>query len=200
MKARFISTFSAIALMALMMAAPSHAASANEASDFVRQIVDDTITLIKSEQMDAAEKEKKLVDVFLDNVDTEWMSRFVLGRYWKDTDANQRKEYYGLYQKFLVMSYVPRFREYTDQNIEVRNTRSEGRNEYLVETRIISSTSAQPIRVNYKIRFENGRYKVFDIIAEGVSLIGVQRSDFGAIVSRQGIDGLINALARKTES
>ncbi len=191
-----------LALVLLLSLAPlsSHAASASGAGDFVRGIVDKTITLIKSENLSASDKEQQLTQVFLDNVDTTWMARFVMGRYWKDTDTTQRNHYHQLYQKFLVMSYVPRFQEYTDQNIELRNTRSEGKNEFLVETRIISSTTAQPIRVNYKIRHQDGAYKVFDIIAEGVSLIGVQRSDFGSIINRSGVDGLISALERKTDS
>ncbi len=191
--------FLAILTIALFLPLTSHAASAGGAGDFVRNIVGSTMSLIKSD-LDADEKEQKLTKVFLDNVDTKWMARFALGRYWRSTDSTQRNHYHQLYKKFLVMSYVPRFREYTDQNIELRNTRSEGRNEFLVETKIISSTTAQPIRVNYKVRYQNDSYKVFDVIAEGVSLIGVQRSDFGSIVGRNGVEGLISALERKTSS
>lgn len=192
--------FSLIVSLFLLMSLSSVSAHASEkeAGDFVRNIVNDTIALITSEKLSSADKEKQLTDIFLENVDTEWMARFTLGRYWRQTDTAQRNRYHELYQKFLVLSYVPRFQEYTNQKIDLREVRSEGRGEFLVETRIISPQTAQPIRVNYKIRKSNGKFKVFDIIAEGVSLIGVQRSDFGSIVGRQGIDGLIDALERKT--
>ena len=112
-----------ILLVIVALPFSSHAASAGEAGEFVQAIVDNTISLIKSD-MDATEKEQKLTQVFLDSVDTKWMARFVLGRHWRSTDSAQRTQYHELYQKFLVMSYVPRFREYTDQNIELRSTRS----------------------------------------------------------------------------
>ena len=197
-------TFLFLSLLTLFLTASlpfsSQASDEKAAEQFVRTIVDDTISLISSSTLDASEKEKKLTTLFLDNIDTEWMARFTLGRYWRDTDTTQRNRYHELYQKFLVMSYVPRFREYTNQRIDVRGVRDEGRDEFLVETSIISAHTAQPIRVNYKIRKNNKGFKVFDIIAEGVSLIGVQRSDFGSIVGRRGIDGLIDALERKTNS
>jgi phospholipid transport system substrate-binding protein len=189
-----------ITLLTLFPAVAFSQSSAKGAGDFVNTIVTQTMQIIKEEATPLEEKEDQLTQLFLKKVDTTWMSRFVLGHHWRNTEAQKRDQYQELYKKFLIMSYVPRFREYTDQRIELRNTRSDGSQEYLVETRILSSDTAQPIRVDYKIRFSKGEYKIFDVIAEGVSLIGVQRSDFSSIIARNGVDGLIKALEQKTNS
>lgn len=177
----------------------SHA-SADGAKQFVHDIVGLTISIIKSNKLSQNQKEDKLSTLFSEKVDIDWIGRFVLGRYWRDANASQRSRYQKFYKQFLLMSYVPRFRDYTDEQVDLRNARLEGNNEYVVETQIVSKTTAQPIRVDYRLRYEKGTYKIFDIIAEGVSLIGVQRSEFGSIVAREGLDYLIDALKRKANS
>ena len=73
----------------------------------------------------------------------------------------------------------------------------EYQNEYLVKTEIKSENN-KSFRIDYKIRKESdGSYKIFDIIAEGISMITTQRSEFGSILSRNNISFLIEKLEAK---
>jgi phospholipid transport system substrate-binding protein len=174
-----------------------HNANANVdgAQKFVQNISVKTISVIKDGANDET-KEKQLVKLFEDSVDMDWIAKFVSGNAWNSASATQKKQYTDQHHKFLLSSYIPKFKEYTDQKIEVKKATQEDKNEYLVETEIIKS-GAPSVKVNYKIRETAGKYKIYDVIAEGISLLTTQRSEFSSILSRGGIDTLISKLQER---
>jgi len=73
-----------------------------------------------------------------------------------------------------------------------------GRQDALVSTRILSE--GPPLAVDWRVRELDDRSLVaIDVIVEGVSLIVTQRSEFGAVIERQGLDGLLAELRRRAE-
>ena len=69
--------------------------------------------------------------------------------------------------------------------------------EYFVET-TINDSDGKAYNVSYKVKqAEKGAFKIYDITAEGVSMITTQRSEFGSILSRDGMEGLIYKLEQK---
>jgi phospholipid transport system substrate-binding protein len=49
------------------------------------------------------------------------------------------------------------------------------------------------------MRFNDGEWKVYDIVVEDISLVTTYQSQFGSTVRRNGIGGLIEELQRKNE-
>lgn len=188
-----------IALILSLAASISFAASPEEARDFVRGISDKTLEIVTSKTISPAEKENELEKMFNAAVDTNWIARFVLGQYWNSATDEQKAKYTELYRKFLFNNYLPNFKEYTGQKFELKNLLDEGDGEYLVQTEI-NNPNAASIRVDYKVRQKDGAYVIYDIIGEGISLITTQRSEFSSILSRQGIDVLIEKLEAKAAS
>jgi phospholipid transport system substrate-binding protein len=186
-----------IIILTLFISPLTSNANATEAQTFVRQVSDQALGLIKTKNVPEEQKEERLQRLFTKSVDTKWIAKFVLGRYWRDATSAQKEEYLKLHKQFLVNSYVPKFKEYTNQKIAFKKYYDEGDNEYLVETEIVQP-NGPAIKVDYKVRkTADGEYKIFDIIAEGVSFITTQRSEFSSILSRKGIDDLIKKLRAK---
>jgi len=172
-------------------------ASPEEAQQFVEKVSKSALDVITS-NANTAQKEKKLSDLFLTSVDTKWIAKFAIGKYWNDATEAQRAKYMEMHKKFLLSGYVPKFREYNNQQIKILKSSAAEDGEYLVETRIISADGAD-VSVSYKVRkSDGGKYMVFDVIAEGVSLITTERADFASILSRDGIDALIEKLGQKS--
>ena len=74
-----------------------------------------------------------------------------------------------------------------------------GRNDALVSTQILSQ--GPPLAVDWRVReLDDNSLVAIDVIVEGVSLIVTQRSEFGAVVERQGMDGLLTELRLRAES
>jgi phospholipid transport system substrate-binding protein len=142
-------------------------------------------------------KEQQLSKLFDESVNTEWIAQFVMGKYWNDASEAQKTMYLQLHKQFLLNNYIPKFKEYSNEKVIFKNFFDEDNDEYLVETQIIKSDGTA-IKVDYRVRkTSENKYQIFDVIAEGVSLITTQRSEFASILSRKGVDYLIKKLKAK---
>lgn len=164
------------------------------AQSFIKNVSQQAIGMITSNKNNETLKEAQLIHLFEKSVDTKWIAKFAMGRYWNDATDLQKEQYIKLHKQFLVNSYVPKFRKYTNQKIALKKTYDEGENEYLIETEILQK-EGPAIKVDYKVRKDaENKYMIYDVVAEGVSLITTQRSEFGSILSRKGVDYLIKKL------
>ena len=172
-------------------------ASADDARHFVEGVSSKALGIIETKSFSDADKFSKLSDLFAASVDTNWMGRFAIGQHWRNFNEDQKKNYLELYGNFLLNSYVPKFREYNNQKLDIKKIFSENANEYTVQTEIISK-EGKVFRVDYRIHTDReGTYKIFDVVAEGVSLITTQRSDFSSILADQGADYFIGRLKER---
>lgn len=187
-----LALFIAPAIAGVSSAAPAKAASAAET--FIEKVGEHALGIIQNTALTEKEKERELILLFNESMDAPWIGKFVLGRYWRQLDEQAQKHYLSLYNQFLIISYVPKFRQYTNEKFKIKSIRNGKEGEYLVETDIIRPGNA-PINVQYWVRNgENGSYKIFDVIGEGVSLIHTQRSEFSSVISRNGLDSFIKRL------
>lgn len=186
-----------LVLLLVIFSTASAQAGDKEARAYVKDVSNRVIAIIANKSATQDAKQAKLIKLFDQTVDTQWIGHFVLGHYYRSATDAQKKKYDDVYHEFLIRSYVPRFKEYKGQTVQIGETKAQGKDEYLVKTNIISAGSEPPISVNYRVREENGIFHVVDIISEGVSLINTQRSEFGSVVSRQGMDYLIKQLKER---
>ncbi len=122
-----------------------------------------------------------------DSFDLETIGRFVLGRYWKTSTEAQRQEYLTLFRKMVVEVYAKRFGDYKGQKFETRGARADGDKDTIVTSYIIPGSGPE-VQVDWRVRYKNGKYKIVDVIVEGVSMSVTQRSDFAAVIQRGGGD------------
>lgn len=185
--------FSAVfAGVILLLTSVSAQADTDAVKNYVSGISKDVYAVLDAPLDDGA-KQVKLEEMFRNTVDTDWLGRFVLGVEWRRIDPDKQKQYLSLYRDFLVKNYTSRFREYTGETFDVTEVRDEGSGEYTVSTRI-NRPGKENVNVDYRVRAAGKGYKVFDIIVEGVSLLTTQRAEFTSIVSRKGIDYLIEQI------
>ena len=121
------------------------------------------------------------------------IGRFALGRYWRAVTPDQQKEYLRLFRLFVLNSYASRLDGYSGQSFTVVEAHSIDDMDTLVNTEI-SQTNAEPLRVDYRVRAQQGDYKIVDVLVEGISLIRTQRSEFASIINREGFDGLLELM------
>lgn len=175
------------------------AANSKDVKLFVNEVSTKVITLMK-ENISDEEKEKKLTSVFKQVIDTDWIGKFAIGKHWRSATPEQQKEYLELFSKYLLDMYVPNFKKYTNQQVKINNVTETTTNEYLVQTEMIDPTSKNSIRIDYRITKKSTNYKdyvIFDIIAEGVSLISTQRAEFSSIIAKSGFNALLATLKKK---
>lgn len=177
-------------------------ANEKEAMNYVNDLAARAIDITKNPTLSDQAKEQKLTDIFLKAVDTKFIAKFALAKYWRSLNPTQQKAYLDLYSKYLVDMYVPNFRKYTGNVVRVINAKEVRENEYLVQTELGSGTSEQNIQINYMMRKDPKgieKFTIFDIVAEGVSLITTQRDEISSVMADNNgnFDNLMDLLRKK---
>jgi len=157
------------------------------AEKFVTKLADQGIGFLSNKEITAEKQRAEFKKLLNNNFDMKTLARFSLGRYWRTATKAQRDEYMALFKRMIVGVYSARFSDYNGQQIEVVGSRKEGERDILVHS-LLNQNSGPDVKVDWRIRNRDGRYKVVDVIVEGVSMAMTQRSDFSSVVQRGGGD------------
>jgi phospholipid transport system substrate-binding protein len=185
-----------ILLIIWLAIAPTLSFADSKTEKFVQAVSDTVISIIKNNSINDSQKTDQLKTMFIDTVDIPWMAKFAMGKNWRSIDDNQKQKFIAIYQDFLLASYLPIFKKYTGEKILILRSEQINEGQFKVYTKI-DRANQEDINVDYVLHDKNGKLQVFDIVAENVSLIATQRSDFGATFSQSGFEGIINALQSK---
>ena len=189
--------------LALCAAAPFGSARADattkDAEQYVSSLGDKALAVITNKATGKDAKEAQLEKIFSENVDIPWVGRFVMGRFWRDATDDQKKRYLAEYQNFVIKHYASRFTQYSSGSFKITGSKDDGDGEFVINMMMTSGeANAEPVAVDYRVRADKNKFKVFDIIVEGVSMITTQRSEFSSVLNSNGIDYLIDQLAHKS--
>ncbi len=195
----FVWIFAALSLFgAPLVQADAPAASPEAAMQMVQNTADTVIKEIAAQQ-DAVQKDSSVLlgivkKTLLPHVDSERMSRLVLGRYWRSATAAQKTEFTEQFQQLLVRTYAGPLSKLGNQTIKVTGTKPGPESgELVVESELIGGDMGK-VPVNYRVAPVNGQWQAFDVVIDGISLINNYRGSFAEVIQRKGLDGLINTL------
>lgn len=155
------------------------------AENFIIGVTRRGIGFLSDEGMSESDKREAFKKLLGDSFDTKTIGRFSLGRYWRTATAAEQKEYLRLFDKMIVDVYASRFNEYSGERVEVRSADFMGKKDALVTSYIVPDSGPE-VRVDWRVRYKDGRYKIVDVIVEGVSMAVTQRSDFASVIQRGG--------------
>lgn len=158
------------------------------AQKFIDSMARRALDFLGNAQQTQAQKTESFRRLLEDNYDMETIGRFTMGRYWKTATPQQRIEYQRLFKKRVVEMYSRRFSEYKGEKFETLGARADGENDTIVSSRIVPADGGSAVSVDWRVRYKDGRYRVVDVIVEGVSMSVTQRSDFAAVIQQGGGD------------
>lgn len=171
-----------------------------DAEAFANELGHKALAVITDTSLSKLEKRSQLEVLFEQNVDIDWIGRFVLGRYWRGASDQQKQDYLAHYKTFLIKHYTSNLTEFTDANFVVTKVEPEERGGNVVTMRLKRPKSEDTI-VSYTVRKKaSGELGVYDIVVEGVSMITTQRSEFSSVASQKGLDYLIAQLAERSKT
>jgi phospholipid transport system substrate-binding protein len=124
------------------------------------------------------------------------MAKLSLGRDWRSLNEAERTHFTELFRGLLKKSYVATIDGYADEQISYRKEIIKG-DKAEVRTMVISESRKIEIPLNYKLQIKDGRWLVYDVIIENVSLVRNYRSQFGSIMKKRGFSELIVQMEKK---
>lgn len=129
--------------------------------------------------------------------DLDLTSRLVLGKYWNRASQHHRQAFGKLFAQYLVHSYARYLREYRIETLEIVSSHPVGKSDVLVETRVEGTEGNDPANPVWRLRPRDGGFKIIDVYVNGISLALTERSQFGSVIRRNGLDGMLSALRKR---
>lgn len=177
---------------ALALAAPARAEmDINRAASFIESTGQELVGVINAANQPVAQRRQRVAAVLRQAVDVEGVGRFILGRWWRTATPAEQQEYMRLFEETLIRNLSARFGEYQGVRFSLGRSQQRTEDDALVNT-IIERPNSAAFSLDWRVGEVNGQPKVVDVIAEGTSLRLTQRSEYSAVISRNG--GRVGAL------
>lgn len=185
---------SIVVALVLMLAS---AARAGAPTETLKQTVDRVVQILADpalrDKPDARRTEiRKVAERIFDYPDT---ARRSLGPHWNARTPQQQQEFVKLFADLLDRSYISKIELYQGERVKYVGETVDGE-EAVVKT-LIATKKGADMPIDYRMHSRNGRWLVYDVVIEGVSLVSNYRTQFNKIVQTESYDALVQRLRAK---
>jgi len=165
----------------------------------VKRTVDEVIRIVSSKEMKKnpqirRQQLKKTISRIFDYTE---MAQRSLGKQWKELSPAEKKEFSELFSNVLENSYGDKIESYNNEKIVYMKENIEG-NRAEVKSKVVT-TKHDEYTIDYRLINKNGKWVVYDVVIEGVSLVSNYRTQFSRTISENGYPELLKRLKGKNE-
>ncbi len=174
-------------------------AFSNDTPDgFLKDSVEE-ISLLVTKYKDRFETDEeflrgKMNSVVMPKLDIKLMSKIILGKkIWTDLSTSQKDDFVEAFQYRMTSTYMKSITAFDGEKV-VFLPYEPGKRENIAYVKSKYLIPGGDIAVDYRLIKKSDKWKVYDIIFDGISLMKNYRADFREHVSENGIDSLIISL------
>ncbi|MFT3766895.1 MAG: ABC transporter substrate-binding protein [Minicystis sp.] len=196
MKRRMVHFFAAtVSVLALTLGAAG-SAFAGPATDVVKTKQTALFDLLKQSGGDS---QKKINGLFDEMLDYQALAENSLGSEWAARSDAEKAQFSDLLKQLVQKAYERNLKKIIGFDVQYTGEDADG-SAVLVKTKSQgkgADARAEPIEIVFKMVQKDGKWKVNDIVTEGVSLVGSYRSQFTKIIKKDGFPTLIQKMKDK---
>jgi phospholipid transport system substrate-binding protein len=190
-----------VALAAVLALLVARDAGAGVPTDQLRGSIDLVLKIVTDPELKkearTAERRRRIRAVVNQIFDFTEISQRSLGRHWQARTPAEREQFIALFGDLLENAYITKIESYSGEKIQYPGDVIDG-DLALVKTRIVTKQETE-IPVDYRMFLNGGRWAVYDVSIEGISLIGNYRTQFNAVIQRSGYPDLVAKLKAKQD-
>jgi phospholipid transport system substrate-binding protein len=157
------------------------------------------LTILKDPSLNVPEKfqerRQKYFEEFSSIIDFEEMSKIALSQHWDKRSPEEKREFVKLFTEFLLNNYVEKIYNYSEGEIICLGEKRK-ENYSKVKIRFITK-KGKKTTVNFCLLYKHGKWKIYDMIAKGMSLINHYRRQFNTILVKSPYEKLYQKLNEK---
>ena len=189
---------SAVMMVVSMAAQPARAEQRPDT--LLRETVEQLLAELDSNRSTLAADKGQLYDLVNRLVRAQFavdkITRLILGAHFKTADPDLRHRFTRAFMDLMIRTYATVMFEYTGQEeIEYLPLAfDESARTALVQTRVRDPGQA-PVPVDYAfLRSADGRWQIYDVRLDGISLVLSYRRSYDQIIRTKGFEALVYAL------
>jgi phospholipid transport system substrate-binding protein len=190
-----------IGILFLAVALTASTANAGLPTDQIKATVDKAVLVLKDPRLKPAAKSKERRDqlrqILFSRFDFTEMAKRSLGANWRRRTPQEQEEFVRLFTELLERAYADIIESYTDEKITYTYERIDG--SYADVASKIMTSRGEEYSINYKVHLISNEWKVYDVVAENISLVNNYRSQFNRVISNASYEELVRRLRDKAE-
>ncbi|MFM7423214.1 MAG: phospholipid-binding protein MlaC [Alphaproteobacteria bacterium] len=165
------------------------------ATAFVDKAGQDLVNAINDPRLNQTQRRDKVASILRTAIDIEGTGRFILGRYVRQASPAELQDYLKLFDEIIIRNLSARFGEYRGVKFSLGRSQQRTEEDALVST-LVERPNTPTFTLDWRVADINGRPKVVDVIAEGTSLRLTTRSEYSAVIQRNGgrVAALLDAM------
>lgn len=184
-----------VVVLALTGALPA-GAGAGSATDELRPAIDKVVRILDDPALKGeartSERRAALGSVMGSTIDFPAAARRAMAAHWRPRTDAEREEFTGLFKDLVTYSYIRLMEPYAGETVQiVGESQTDGLT--TVMTRI-QRRHGQPVPVDYRMHLQGTRWLIYDVLMDGVSLVGNYRVQFNAIIQTGSYGELVHRM------
>ena len=154
----------------------------SDPKQFITEIVDEAKKILVDSNT-SEYKEKKLSEIALKAADIKGIGYYTLGKYRKELNEDQLKEYTELFEKYFLKSFTSRLTDYSDPKIDVLSVEVLNPKYTIVKSLLLATDKKPEVKIDWRISTKNpDKPLIVDLIVEGLSLARATREEFYSVI------------------
>jgi phospholipid transport system substrate-binding protein len=185
----------------LALALGSGNALAGLPTDQIKSTVEKALVVLKDPRLKPParlkERRDQLRQILFARFDFAEMAKRALGSNWRRRTPQEQEEFIRLFTDVLERAYAELIEAYTDEKIVYVNERIDGG--YADVASKVLTSKGEEYSINYKAHLISNEWKVYDVVAENISLVNNYRSQFNRVIANASYEELVIRLRNKAE-
>lgn len=184
-----------MAIAGIFLATNVHAGVTEE----VKKTVDEVVKIVSDKELKKHDQKrrqmlKKTISVIFDYNE---MAKRSMGKHWNQRSAAEKKQFADLFASLLENSYASKIESYNNEKIVYLKELIDG--DYAELKSKVVTSKRDEFTLDYRLLNQNGKWVVYDVVIEGVSLVSNYRTQFNKIITSNGYPELVKKLQTKTD-
>jgi phospholipid transport system substrate-binding protein len=171
------------------------------ATEEVKKVVDEVVSIVSDQDMKKPENKEKrqkgLKDAISAIFDFAEMARSSLGSHWVDLTPAQKDEFEKTFETLLENTYSKKIESYNNERIVYLKETVDGDNSE-VKSKVLTSKHDE-FTLDYRLLNKGGKWRIHDVVIEGVSLVANYRTQFDKVILTEGYPALYKKLNTKNK-
>jgi len=192
-----------VLIVALLFGQASWASGTDAAASLVRDVSQSMLTILKERRAEI-DREPSIIFGLVDQIvvphfDFEKITQSAVGQYWRQATPEQRKALANGFREVLIRTYAQALLNYSGEDIRYLPVKPGQREATVTVPTEVRERGGPAVPVDYRMYEKNGKWLVYDLVIDNVSLIVNYRGSFTTEIRRDGIDGLIRRLGQMNQ-
>lgn len=165
----------------------------DDARAFLTDLGNRAIAELTDKSAPEVERVARFRGLMREAIDFALISQQVLGKYWRQTAADQREEFNKVLRETLIQRFLPLFDKYEGETFDVVSTRTSSKDPSVVAATVnVKAPNGNIAKVEWYMKQSDSTLKIYDFSAEGVRLTISLQDEYDSVL--RSADGDIAVL------